>query len=358
MEEDSKITKPRFCLFTSNEQAFVAGENGWNIFNVTSQQPYYEMQTDKIEDIAMNNEIMAVATYDATKYHLYIGPKSKDGIHPEWNLASSSPINPIVASNHAIISYHEDEIELYDYRDKDNISFTVPYDTKVTRLAHIPLLISSHPTKLEFIYPSSKKTLSIVQPYHDTFTKMKLKTNFLQCDGGQYNPNGTMLALKANFWQYFIYNLEHNDSHAYQIGTNQVFISSAFHPSLYTLFLLSADNIIEGWDYLRRILLFTTYPLAHTSHNGMNHCTYSKRLACSPDGKKLLVALEDEWKIIDIPQKDDLFSSVDIAEFFQLNLTEFYKVKTLAPIRGGVNLSKEAVVPTKNKRVTAVYLEK
>jgi hypothetical protein len=359
MEEDSKIIKPRFCLFTFDDEAFVAGKNGWNVFDAASQQPCYDIKSDKIKDVAMNKDIIALTTktsYDKP-YRLCINSINAEGTKPEWVFESSSPITPIVVSNHTIIAYHKNKIKLYDYRDKTRDKCIIPYNTKATRISVIPLLISSHPTKLEFIYPSSDKTLSIVQPYHETLIKMELTTDFIQCDGGEYNPNGTILALKANYWQYFIYNIERNNSYAYEIGINSTpYVSSIFHPYLYILFLLSENNILEGWDYLRHILLFTTYPLANAMSAKMDYRTYNKRLAVSPDGTKLVVALEDTWKIIDIPHKNHLLSP-DTSEFFQFNSTALSQVETLPPIRGG-DLSKEAVMPTEYRKITAVYNKK
>lgn len=377
MEKD-KIIKPRFCLFPCNKKVVIAGENGWTIFNVSSKKNLLEkIQKHKIKDLAINENLLAVTTEmsDDKQYRLYIYSINEKGINLAWSLKSPSPISPIAASNHTVFSYHENKLKLYDYRDKQKMLITIPYDNTAHTIPHI----SCHPTKTEFIYPSSKTTLCIVQPHNDTLVKMHLTTDLSLCDGADYNPNGTMLAIKANLWRYFICDIEHNDPYAYELSSNDaIYVSSIFHPYYYIFLLLSDDNIIEGWDYMRRALLFTTYPLKKAQHTRINPHIHSKRLAISPDGMQLLVALEDKWSIIPIPQ-NNLFTIytllykknlpknlkkrvirtiIGTTNFSQFNITELSKVKMLPPIHGGIDLSKKAVEPTKKRKITAVYRNK
>jgi hypothetical protein len=148
-------------------------------------------------------------------------------------------------------------------------------------------------------------------------------------------------------------------------------------------FLLSENNIIECWDYKRRILIFSTGPLltdkkTNKINTGIGH---SKRLAVAPDGRRLVTALENTWGIIPIPHKN-LFliylllcknnipkyprnSIIRIIapflknmEFSQFNFLELAKVEALPPTQGGIDLSKEAMKPTEYRHLTAIYQSK
>ncbi len=371
---ESVLTKPKFCLFYSDTIVIVAGDNGWTFFD-TTQKAHTKINEQKIQALGINENIAALVT-GKNKDTLDIYTITEEGaLRAAWKFESHSKICPITVSNHTVFAYHKDEIKAYDYRDKTRHNIKVPYHKSATIFPRI----SCHPTKTEIIYPSSQQTLSIVQPYSEPLIKAHLTIDLCICTGGEYNPNGTMLALNNHHCRYFIYNEEMRDSFAYELGTdNKKYISLAFHPHYYTLLLLSEDNSLECWDYLRRTLLFTTHPLAKTNYAITEHCALSKRLAFSHDGTQLLVALEDEWKIITIPQNNLLVicwllyknnlpnnlkniivrTIIGNTPFSQLNLAELSTIATLPPIRGGVDLSTQAEKPTENIKITAVYQNK
>lgn len=389
--KEPKVIKPRYCLFPSNDWVAIAGDYGINFYDVCSKKLFQRKHPHKkIKDVALSNDVLAYVTEDLKENHsLYIYARTEQEFPVKLITTSSHPLY-IAANNHIVSSYHKEIINsqfkniinVYDYRDK-SIERVIedPYD----ETAPFPY-VSCHPTKSEFIYPYSGKNLVIVQLFHDydDMVKMELRTDLVKCNGAEYNPTGTILAIKGNNWQYFIYNLESRNVYAYQIGLeNRIYISSAFHPHDYMFFLLSENNIIECWDYKRRILIFSTGPLltdkkTNKINTGIGH---SKRLAVAPDGRRLVTALENTWGIIPIPHKN-LFliylllcknnipkyprnSIIRIIapflknmEFSQFNFLELAKVEALPPTQGGIDLSKEAMKPTEYRHLTAIYQSK
>jgi hypothetical protein len=305
--ELASITKPKSIVFIDNKTVAIKGKEGCEIFNRTSQRLLHKLSTCSLHDTfhlaANKNEIIVIDENEFTVFNGQTGRRNWLGffVDPMTLVISSSTSNIFFSYlKGTIIEYNSKSIySLTDYL--TNLKNTVPYSDSATDHP----LISCHPKEKAILYPSDNKTLSIAQPGRNPLIKLHLNTNLPLCNSGEFSGDGTMIAINDNHNKYFIYDLENKDAYAYELAADdKKYVAVAFHPLSNLLALLSHDNIVQYWDYVTRQRVATTHALAKDIKQKINKDKLTKRLAFSPDGMHLTVALKNEWIVLDIPQSN------------------------------------------------------
>lgn len=301
MEQITDIIEPQSVAYLSGKVA-IAGK-GCMIFDAQSRKPLCTITQKEVFSIAAskNKTLLALSTKKGILFHhIETGEQYRPADYiTNWNafIAFSSLDNTL---------FSRSEYLLYSYN----------YINTLVTKNHLPLdychtlgknFTSCHPTKNEILYMSDSQELSIIQPTHNPVIKTKLQTNF-RCVAGDYAPDGHTIALfnpENGQNNYFICNLEdqQNPLPAYQlIANDKDYCASAFDPNDCKIFLLSTDGYVHCFDYIKRVLIAATKKLSNA--RSINDVWLRKRLDCDQQGKHIIVALADTWKILDIPQNN------------------------------------------------------
>src|SRR5438445_3192641 len=298
--EITTITKPSSIAFPENNTVVVGGKGGCGIFNSESQDLIHQLTTDDITHLVTGNHIIAFREENIlTFYDKKTGKRS-------WTASFMRQINPLTLKNNTVFIYDCSSLKSFNHT-QEAVSI-VHTDCQIkTSEEYKNALISCHPQTNTILYCSNDKTLSIAQPDSDPVVKINLNTNLTLCRGGEYSANGTTIVFGDNDNKYFIYDLLDKNKFAYELtADNKKYVAAAFHPFMHFLALLSHDNVIQYWDYLSRKVVATTRALAENILININkYKRPTKRLAFSPDGSQLALALKNKWSVIDVPNNNN-----------------------------------------------------
>ena len=278
------------AAFIDDKTIIVGSEKGCHLVNSASGERIRELTPQKTYQIAIQqqNGLIAIKTQ---KKLLFFDGKTQKKI---WSKKSLHPTKPIVFSSidNTLFRGHE-QLRSYNQEDKIN-PLNEPLNTIFTHSHYI----SCHPTKNEILYSSDKSILSIAVINKSPYIKRNLTADSTKHISGEYNPDGTMIAMYGDKESYYIYTL--GDKLAYRLNTNdKKYVATAFHPHYFILVLLSHDNIIQHWDYQSRTLIAETHPLGSIPFTQRK--TPRKLLSFSPNGRQLAAVLKDQYRIIDTP---------------------------------------------------------
>src|SRR5438309_11514212 len=119
---------------------------------------------------------------------------------------------------------------------------------------------------------------------------------------------------------------------------------------MHFLALLSHDNVIQYWDYLSRKVVATTRALAENILININkYKRPTKRLAFSPDGSQLALALKNKWSVIDVPNNNNNLLMI----YYLLHTNQIPNEVINAIIQSIVTLSK--ITPISPLQYTELY---
>ena len=122
----------------------------------------------------------------------------------------------------------------------------------------------------------------------------------------EYNSDGSLIAMMSD--DHRIYLVKDNKAEPFD-RANIYYIpyrGIKFHPNNIVLALLTADNAIEYWNCLTKEHLGTTnIDNDNTLYwiNNINEAHSTQRMSISPNGTKILVALQNQYRILNIPFK-------------------------------------------------------
>jgi WD40 repeat protein len=193
--------------------------------------------------------------------------------------------------------------------------FSLPYSGYATDI------ISCNSLKNEIMYASSDRKLTTIQSHPAMatyFIKHHFTTDF-KCNSAVYAPNGHTIAIISKEdplfnpqLNCFICDLadKENPLIAHQlISDNKDYIACKFHPHYHWIALLSTDNHVHIFDYIKQILI-AAKQLPSTRAIPAYITYITKRLDFDEAGTKLFVAFSDTWKAIEIPNKKHLSTAM------------------------------------------------
>jgi len=281
---------PYAAAFLNNKTIVIGSDKGCHLVDTTSGNRIKELTPDKTYHITIQQQNNLIAVKTEKKLLVFNG-KTRKKI---WSKKSLHPTKPIIFSkvNKTLFRGHE-QLMSYNHEDKKN-PLNEPNNTIFTYSSYI----SCHPLKNKILYSSDKQMLSIAAITNAPYIENNLFAHSIKYISGEYNPDGTMMAMYGNKQDYFIYTL--GDKLAYIFNTNnKKYVAAAFHPHYFILALLSHDNVIQYWDYKSRTLIGETHPLGNI--NFTQRKTPRKLLSFSPNGRLLAAILKDQYRIIDTP---------------------------------------------------------
>jgi WD40 repeat protein len=202
---------------------------------------------------------------------------------------SFSPVDP-----HTVYAYYKGLLTLY-HSTKPLQLFRIPCDTANAIESN---KIMWHPTKTEFLYPSGKQTISVIQPDN----KYKIKDNiiFLKNNNisvAQYSHDATIIAIKDNYRKCCLYDLINNSFYHF---TSSKYHSIVFHPKNSMIALLTHSGAIEYWNYKTKNIIAKTHNY-HNNSSTRKLFSRTKRLDFSDDGKYLAIGLAHTWLVLHVP---------------------------------------------------------
>lgn len=326
--ELTTITKPKAIAFIDNNRVVVGGENGCGIFDTKSKALLKKITPSNLYQLVTNKDIIAVIGENKAKkkprtkltvFDTEKGEKSwSEGIKfYHTQLACSSVNNNLFVSSSSFTQAGYNLIE-YDY---------IKHETDDTEEAfHIRYIddgkIVCHPTQNILLYSDRENLFTISSRVSDArhnYNKYYYEPNPLQridfnaghndrIEVGMFSPDGSKIIFSRNK-EYCIYDVT-NES-AYEISFfQQPFVAAAFHPNCPLLALLTKDNSVLFWNYSTRKDIAKTYPLTKNSRKEKNRDRFAPRLAFSPDGTQLAVALADNWTVINTPAFKKNFAAI------------------------------------------------
>lgn len=288
---------PYAAVFLNDKTIIIGSDKGCHLVDTTSENHVKELTPEKTYHIAIQQQSGLIAVKTEKKL-LVFDKKTKKNL---WSKKSLHPTKPIAFSrvNNTIFRGHE-QLMSYNYKNKKN-PLNEPNNTIFTYSSYI----SCHPLKNKILYSSDKQILSIAVISNAPYIEDTFFADSIKYISGEYNPDGTMMAVYGNKKDYFIYTL--GDELAYKFNTNnQKYVAAAFHPHYFILALLSHDNVIQYWDYKSRMLIGETHPLGNI--NFTQRKTPKKILSFSPSGTLLAAILKDQYRIISTPPHNLLFT--------------------------------------------------
>jgi WD40 repeat protein len=331
MEKNTSI-KPHCITFIDDATIVVGGNGGCGIFEKQSKTLIKKLTNNPVYHLAANKDVVAfidnntinffdaktgtkkwktsapLYDYDYTKTETETENEKTGYLHYDDPIILSTTGNMLfVFSNHAL---HRDLIACNYVNQTTQLNRFVCNDI-TTKFP----IIACHPITNHVLIPLSKDTLSLVQPDGKSLLgPLYLETNNT-FHGGQYSPDGAMIAMSNADGKYFICDLKEDNPSAYQLGTNDKdYIVAAFHPHTYLLALLSntintGQYTVQYWDYKSRVLIAETTPLAISMKKIFSYFLHN-RLAFSPNGSLLAVALKDRWLVLPVPYHYALITHV------------------------------------------------
>jgi hypothetical protein len=191
--------------------------------------------------------------------------------------------------NGSSLACHPNKTQLIEYGEKNGDLYHQCYSYKPSKTKYMPSL---------YIYPE----IRIPSYTHNASSINK------EVVSAEYNHDGSILIINTRNSGFYIF--KENDKSSSTLRTygnngKQFFDalqlyspSMAFHPNNVTLALLTYNNKIQYWNCL------TAKKITQTKLDFSKKIVdfiANKRIAISPDGKKILVALNDKCLLLNIP---------------------------------------------------------
>lgn len=166
-------------------------------------------------------------------------------------------------------------------------------------------LISCHPSEKKLLYPSSDNTLSTINL--ENYSTQSVYTTKDRIIAGIYSPNGNIIAVNNHYKGCCLYNPQTNHSYNLLTSIYENIVAASFHKSRPLFAILLDNNTVQYWSYgTNNALIASRIYTTHSSdHIAYPHLT--ERLAFSPNGEKLLVALKNKCLLLEVPKNNIAF---------------------------------------------------
>jgi len=281
-----------FSVACCKDKIFIAGADGVHIYHnytktisTLSDKPAFHT--------ALHPRTMDLAISNDTELAVYNTNTQEKKWHTQRSLYLWKTTSIVFSSiDDTVCSYKKGTFSLHSSKKLPLHQFSVPYNVRNTAYC---VQISCHPHKKEFLYPSGKQTISIVEP--NRFHETKETITSPQSDHilhALYNPNATVIAMNDTHGQCYLYDVTTNAGELLQHSLSSIpshYISMVFHPHDNILALLTDNNSIHYWNYkTKQIIAITNSYIDENESTETTHFSRTKRLDFSPDGKFLAVA--------------------------------------------------------------------
>lgn len=306
MEIITPITSPTNVAFLDNDTIVIAGKNGFALYK-PNNEIFIVHSGIAVQDLAINKAKTQIAVSDQQNITIY----NKDG-SLKWKRGYGTGAIPHFRRSIVFNSQNDNQI-------LSQSRYGIHFDTIANShtfkyfdgeyLQHIPFTkITCHPHTKKIIYNNTEHQLYVIE--NSDYCKKQaviINNNFITL-GTQYNPSGSLCITNNGGQGCFLYDAITGTKKGsicsntkIQNGQPPYYSSMVFHPNCITLALLARNNTIEYWHC-------GTMTLTHIEDlSNMDTLTMNtgliQRLACSPNGKKILVALSDKCFILPIPFK-------------------------------------------------------
>jgi len=282
-----------YSVTFSKDKLFIAGENGVTIYNNTTKT-LTKLCDEQTFQIAAHPTIPHVALSTKTELAIYDTKTEKKiwthGPINQWILTSIS-FSP--TNHHTVYAYCKGLLTPYHPTESLQL-FRIPCDTHSIEANKIMW----HPTKHEFLYPSSKQTISVVEPNNSYKTRDNITfPNNNNICMGQYSHDASTIAIKDSYKKCCLYDLTNNSFH-HLIASK--YHSIAFHPNKNILALLTTNGAIHYLNSKTKNIIAVTRNF-HNDHSTRKLFSRTKRLDFSPDGKYLAVGLANTCLVVPAP---------------------------------------------------------
>ncbi len=316
------IQQPTHVACLRNKQYVIAGTNGATIFDKKALQSTHFQQDNTIDDLAVNCSKTKIATSSngvLTVYHAKTGEKEW---HHDTNTRQHTPIT--------FNSQHDSELIALIYPDQLQF-FTNQYNCEthaiLKTMSPLRTKIACHPKKQDITYLIKEPGLfdpevNTIYVYHKKrIACEKWDCNAENCaiSGGNkrnlayesyhYNTIG-YCAVKLNYnGCAFITDATHSVWYAADLPSSPIFhIASAFHPYKPIVALLTDKYLLEFYTLTkdcpfknRTIIPLTECDVTLDTIDNQNLHLIGKRIAFSPSGKHVVIALANKCIVIPVP---------------------------------------------------------
>lgn len=305
------IHQPCAVVFLKNNRVAIGGENGSIIGTCNN-----ENQLSKIQKITHHRTHHLAANKDYTLLGLSLVEKNEKenrAIQAIYSIDSKELmiIPDSINANITSIAFSSIENIFFAWHEGTLLTYNPQSGTSKKYICFNTLLpnrcINCHPTKNGIIYPLTNESLAITDIHENKITNTKLMITF--SEGTQknirlceYSPNGSIIALR-NAHQYYLVSYDGSLTTASPL-TNplETYIGCGFHPHQSIIAVLTLSGHIDFFNYKTYELIATTKPLFHTSV--YKHHSKYRWLDICPQGHKLIAILNNEYRIVDIPQNN------------------------------------------------------
>jgi WD40 repeat protein len=287
------IKNPRQVVYLTNDTAVLNHEEGCDIVNLATKTRIREIGETHFQHLAVhpNKKKLALSLQDTvTIYDMETGIS-------EWTKTLAAPIMSSTFSptdDTLIIKYNHNSFNDTRHDYKSNTTIPLP---KNDYEATFPIF-TFHPTQ---------RLLCAACTYVDVFiydqNNLEIKDHFTTKTFNrfcEYNPNGALIAAGSRDKIIILDPLSGNQR---QLPIQQNYIYHLqFHPNSSILATLShQDTTLRYWD-VNTAQLVDAIPLASSQKiTNLLDFTFYSNLSFSPDGQKIIIALQDKCLILPVP---------------------------------------------------------
>jgi len=193
-------------------------------------------------------------------------------------------------------------------------------------------LFAHHPHKTEIIYGISDQGYYYCTNYGIGGIQSVERSESLWCSGSfivgqEYCCDGSYITVvQRGHTTHVVFVNFKNESNNQCVWAKNPIVAMAFHPNNKIVFLLDQNNCLQCWNFLKKELK----RICDVSFSGLENiplkATLEKRLAVSPDGKRLCIAFKDKCSIMRLPfdvvyglqAKEQLFSIMSLLKLYEV----------------------------------------
>ncbi|HLC07273.1 MAG TPA: WD40 repeat domain-containing protein [Candidatus Babeliales bacterium] len=293
LAEITYIPNPTCVAFLDDYRVVIGGDRciTLNLINAKTRQ----LDPTQIFHITLSNDGTRFALSSRKKLAIFSTFTEKQ----RWKQKPLTEGSAIVFSptGSSLFAYFPGKLTSYNWFDKELETHGVQSFTQFPTV-----LISCHPTEKKLLYPSSANTLSTIDPDND-YAIEKVCTTKDPVIAGTYGPDGNIIAVNNHYRGCCLYNPKTKYCCNLLLNIYENIVGIAFHKSRPILVVLIDNNAIQYWNY-RTNALIATRTGTTDPQDWIDYPYLTQRLAFSPNGEKLIVALKNKCLVLQVPKNN------------------------------------------------------